>query len=120
MARTAVVATVLTRDASTVQPAGVAVDPANGHTVAAEGPGQETYLDIDSTFAGAKTFTIKAGVEKGAPLGDLVVSLNAQRALVGPLSGYRFMQADGSFSIDVQAGATGTIRAYRFPGSAAN
>jgi hypothetical protein len=118
MARTSVPATALTRDASTLQPAGVALDPANGHTVAAEGLNQETYLDIDSTFAGAKTFTIKAGFEKGAALGDLVVSLNAQRALIGPLSGYRFMQADGSFSIDVAAGATGTIRAYRFPGSA--
>lgn len=115
MPRTALTVTDLLLDSVTVQPAGNAVDPANGHVVANPFMGDRNFsLDIDSTFAGAKTFTIKAGgAGQGRFYGDLVVSLNAQRALVGPLSADRFAQPDGSILIDVQAAATGTIRAYR-------
>jgi hypothetical protein len=115
MARTALTVNTLTRDASLVQPAGNAVDPANGHVLAAEGVDQATFLDIDSTFAGAKTFTIKAGAFSTQPNADLVISLNAQRALIGPLSSGKYAQADGTINIDVAAAATGTIRAYRIP-----
>jgi hypothetical protein len=85
---------------------------ANGHVI--PGPtvsGQATILDIDSTFAGAKTFTVKAGAWPGSQ--DMVISLNAQRTHV-LLAGAQ-QQADGSFLIDVQAGATGTIRGRAVP-----
>jgi hypothetical protein len=112
MARTAVTVTTLAKDASTLQATGNAVDPANGHVIAGPLVASHLVLDIDSTFAGAKTFTVKAGVHAGGALGDLVVSLNAQRALL-MLTLFRFAQADGSINIDVATGATGTIRAYR-------
>ncbi|SRR6266496_981510 len=115
MARTAVTHAALVKDASTLQVAGVAVDPANGHVLVSPTDSGHLVLDIDSTFAGAKTFTVKAGVLAGGKgLGDLVLSLNAQRVLV-PLSLYRFVQADGTILVDVAAAATGTIRAYRIP-----
>lgn len=112
MARTAVTPTTLAADASTLQATGSALDPANGHVIAGPTVDSHLLIDIDSTFAGAKTFTIKAGVLAGGALGDLVVSLNAQRALIR-VSLWRFMQVDGSINIDVAAAATGTIRAYR-------
>lgn len=114
MARTAVTHTVLAKDASTLQATGVAADPANGHVVASMPIAGTLLLDIDSTFAGVKTWTIRAGAFQGAALGDLVLSLNAQRVVV-PISGYRFAQIDGTVNIDIAAGATGTIRAYRLP-----
>lgn len=114
MARTSVPHAALVKDAKTLQVTGVAADPTNGHVLAAPPDSGHLVLDIDSTFAGAKTFTVKAGVLAGGGLGDLVLSLNAQRALV-PLSLYRFIQADGTILVDVQAGATGTVRAYRIP-----
>lgn len=120
MARTNAPRTALVKSASTLQATGVAVDPANGHVVAAVSVAGTTILDIDSTFAGAKTFTVKAGTPgangwpAGSGLGDLVLSLNAQRVLV-PLETHRFLQPDGTINIDVQAGATGTIRVYTLP-----
>lgn len=115
MARTAVTAVRHGRNASTLQDAGVALDPANGHVIA--GPtvsGDQVLIDIDSTFAGAKTFTLKRGQGQSAAPSDLVVTLNAQRTSIMPGSG-EYAQADGSFLIDVQAGATGTIRARYMP-----
>jgi hypothetical protein len=114
MPRTSITHAALAKDTSTLQVTGVAADPANGHVLTAPPDSGHLVLDIDSTFAGAKTFTIKKGVLAGNGLGDLVLSLNAQRVLV-PLSLYRFVQADGTILVDVQAGATGTIRAYRIP-----
>lgn len=112
MARTAVTPRALARGASVLQDAGVSLDPTNGHVIA--GPsvsGQAVLLDIDSTFGGAKTFTIKAGAWPGSQ--DKVVSLNATRATIMLTSDYA--QADGSFLVDVAAGATGTIRAATIP-----
>jgi DNA-binding beta-propeller fold protein YncE len=114
MARTAVTHSAVSKDASSAMPTGVAVDPTNGHVLAAPPDSGHIVLDIDATFAGAKTYTVKKGVLAGAGLGDLVLSLNAQRVLV-PVSLYRFVQADGTILVDVQAGATGTVRAYRIP-----
>jgi hypothetical protein len=120
MARTNAPRTRLPKGASTLQATGVAVDPTNGHVIAAVTEAGTTILDIDSTFAGAKTFTIKAGTPgangfpQNAGLGDLVLSLNAQRVLV-PLDLERHMQPDGTINIDVQAGATGTVRVYHLP-----
>lgn len=120
MARTALTINALSPNSSIAEPAGNAVDPTNGH-IASAVPHEELYLYIDSTFAGAKNFTIKAGVsppalEKGQ--GDLVVAINAAKRLLGPFTSGRFMQADGSLWVDVEAAATGTIRAYRIPRTA--
>jgi hypothetical protein len=113
MARTAVPPTTHARNVNLLQDAGVAIDAANGHVIAApQVSGQAVLLDIDSTFAGAKSFTVKAGVQPGST--DQVISLNAQRGWI--LLGDRaYAQSDGTFLIDVQAGAAGTIRARYLP-----
>jgi len=97
--------------------AGTAVDPTNGHNVAG-GRFRKLVFRINSTFAGAKTFPFKAGAyppAESSGQGDLVVSLNAVTAWIGPLESARFMQKDGSINIDVAAAATGTITAFQLP-----
>lgn len=126
MARTPIPTTELVVNSNIADPAGTAVDPTNGHVVAvAGGPAgaqlEEIYLVINSTFAGAKVFTIKAGANPpalAAGQGDLTVSLNAAVGLVGPFSSSRFAQKDGSLNIDVAAAATGTIKAIHVPRTA--
>lgn len=113
MPRTAVPLTLLTREAVVLQPAGVALDPANGHVIAAPTSPGAVLIDIDSTFAGAKTFTIKASPwAPGGEAGDVVITLNAQRGIFQVQSANHF-QLDGTINVDVAAAATGTIRAYK-------
>lgn len=120
MARTAITVTNLTANAVTADPAGTDVDPTNGHIVSGV-PLEELMLEIDSTFAGAKVFTVLAGASPpalSAGQGDLAVSLNASVGLVGPFESARFAQADGSLHVNVAASATGTIKAIRMPRTA--
>jgi hypothetical protein len=115
MARTNVPRTAVPKSASVLQASAVTLDPTNGHVIPAPTGSGHVILDIDSTFAGAKTFTIKASPWAPAgELGDVVISLNAQRALV-LLESSRVFQVDGTILIDVQAGATGSIRCYGLP-----
>ncbi|MGH3029268.1 MAG: hypothetical protein ACRDNE_00600 [Gaiellaceae bacterium] len=120
MARTAVTVTKLAENNSVADPSGTNLDPTNDHEVSGV-PLEELVLEINSTFAGAKTFTIVAGdkppaLEAGQ--GPLVVSLNAAVGLVGPFTSGRFMNSGvnaGKLHIDVEAGATGTIKALHVP-----
>jgi hypothetical protein len=115
MARTALTVNTTTPNGSIADPAGNAVDTANGHILSGVEL-EEIVLRIDSTFAGAKNFTIKAGANPPAleaGQGDLVVAINAAKKFVGPFTSGRFAQADGSLWIDVEAAATGTITAFR-------
>lgn len=121
MARTALTLTTLAPNSSVADAAGNAVDPANGHILAGPIAHEEIYLEINSTFAGAKNFTVKAGknppaLEAGQ--GDLVVAINAAIKLLGPFTSGRFIQQDGSLWVDVEAAATGTIKAFRVPRTA--
>jgi hypothetical protein len=120
MARTAVTVTTLTANDDTANPAGDAVDPTNGHIISGV-PLEELVLEINSTFAGAKTFTVKAGANPPAEMagqGDITVSLNAVVGRVGPFTSARFAQADGSLWLDVAAAATGTVKAFHIPRTA--
>ena len=119
MPRTALPITDLTENAGTT-PASSAVDPTNGHTIAAGGKTDKIFLRVNNTNAGAKNVTVKAGVNPPAfrqGLGDLVVSVPATTGerYIGPLESARFAQADGSISVDCEAAMTGTISAYRMP-----
>lgn len=99
-------------------PAGTAVDPANGHQVTPPRQFRKLLLRVAYTFAGAKTLTLKAGATppaESAGQGDLVVTLNNQTSWIGPLESARFEQKDGSLWLDVQAAATGTITAFALP-----
>lgn len=120
MARTAVTVTELTANSSVADPAGTALDPTNGHIISGV-PLEELMLEIDSTFAGAKNFTVKAGANPPADAagqGDLVVSINAAVRLFGPFTSARFIQADGSLWLDAETGATGTVKAIHVPRTA--
>lgn len=123
MARTALTVVDLAPNSSIADPAGNAVDVANGHilTPPAGMAFEEFYLEINSTFAGAKNWTVKAGANPpalAAGQGDLVVSINAAVKLLGPFTSARFMQADGSLWLDAEAASTGTIKAFHLPRTA--
>lgn len=108
MARTALPIVALEQDTAVNQATGTAVDPENDHVINAafDLSHEDVVVDIDSTFEGAKTFTFV-----GRDTDDnLVVSLNAKRAIVVP--GSKFKQDDNTIHIDVEAAATGTIRVY--------
>ena len=117
MARTAIPITDLPANAGTAPVAGTAVDPTNGHVVAAGSVTRRLLLHLKNTAVAAKTFTIKAGVNPPAfraELGDLVVSVPAntgERFVI--IESARFVQANGDIWIDVEAAATGNEAAYR-------
>lgn len=97
--------------------AGTAVDPTNDHVIAAGTPTDELLVMLGATYAGAKTYTFKKGVNPPSSLaseGDLVVSCNNETKLVQLKPG-RFVQADGTIQLDVETGATGTITVLKLP-----
>lgn len=123
MARTAVTYSDLVANSNLADPAGTNLDPTNGHTIAKATP-ERTILRVTNTASASKTYTVKAGgVNPPAfanGLGDLAVTLTAgnvttQVAFIGPFDSSRFLQSDGSLSVDVGSGATGTITAFRVP-----
>ncbi len=117
MARTAVPITSLPANAGTAGAAGTAADPTNGHLIAAGGLTRRLLLVVKNTAAGAKNATLKAGVNPPAfraGVGDLVVSVPATtgvRYIV--VEAARFAQANGDINLDLEAGTTGTVEAYR-------
>jgi len=115
MARTAVAETALVLNTG-VAPVTTAVDPTNGMFVALK-KGRKLVLRINYTFAGAKTFTVKAGAYPPAwakGQGDLVLSINAANRYC-VLDAGRFVQADGTLWFDIEAASTGTVEAVRLP-----
>jgi hypothetical protein len=127
MARTQIPLTNLTKDALINEPAGTAVDVANGHYVDCSGLSGQLVLWINNTFAGTKVVTLKAGANPPAfrkDLGDAAVTApNAARAFAGPFEAARFVQAPGGTDggtggrvfIDLTAGMTGTMAALFIP-----
>lgn len=116
MARTALVETAAALNALSGAPTANAVDPTNGHEISF-GKARRLVLRVAYTFAGAKTFTVKAGADGFAPKrgqGDLVLSLNNVTRYV-VVESARFMQANGKCNIDIEAAATGNIEAVRLP-----
>ena len=80
--------------------------------------GWDLVIVFNQTFAGAKSITVRAGVNPPAfrkDIGDLSVSANAQVAYVGPFDPSRYAQADGSLNIDYTAGTTGTVLVLALP-----
>lgn len=124
MARTAVTVNTLTPNAGGAAPTTTAIDPTNGHSVAAPGPLEELFIIIGATFAGAKNYTFKAGANPPADAsgqGDLVVSCKNETKWVGPFTSARFVQSgtdSGKLFVDVAASATGTITAVVVPRTA--
>lgn len=113
--------------AGLADPAGTAVDQANGMNIAlASGaiPANPTarmlFLRVANTAAGPLNVIVRAGVKPPAfraDIGDLLVSVtNATTKWIGPLEAARFMQNDNSINVDFAATFTGTITAFVSPG----
>lgn len=121
MARTAVTYDSLVGNGSLADPSGTALDATNGHTIASAEP-ERTVLRVVSTASGpALTFTVAAGDNPpalAAGQGDLDVTVaSGATVFVGPLESGRFLQSDGTLSLDVETGLTGTVTAFEVPRS---
>ncbi len=119
MARTAVPYTNLPGNGAIAQPAGTALDATNGHTIVSA-DAERTLLRVTNSAGSDKVLTLKAGQYPPAlasGLGDLAVTVAATSGvqLIGPFESGRFLQNDGSLSIDLASGFTGTITALRLP-----
>lgn len=119
MARTAVSYSNWVANSNLSDPAGTNVDATNSHTIADAHP-ELTMLRITNTAGADKVVTVKAG--SGDPAwrrgqGDLQVTVAATSGVqwIGPLSSSRFLQPDGSLSIDIASGHTGKITAFKLP-----
>jgi hypothetical protein len=119
MARTDVPVTSLTANAENDNPGTTALDATNGHSIDVNGVTDRLLIEVKNTFAGSKTFTVKAGANPPAVragLGDLAVVQGAQNDIsIVVLEASRFVQADGKVYVDLAASMTGTIRAIRLP-----
>jgi len=119
MARTNVPLSNLVANGGLAEPAGTAVDPANGHVIDVSGLTGQLIIEINNTFAGTKVVTVKAGAVNPpafrAGLGDITFTVPASsRAFLGPFEGARVFNA-GGVQVDMAAGITGTIAALFIP-----
>jgi hypothetical protein len=92
------------------------LDPTNGHNIAASGKMRKMLLFINNTGTTLHTYTVKAGDNppaNRAGQGDLVVGMNGTTYSLVQLESARFMQDDGSINIDISAGFTGAMGAFR-------
>lgn len=117
MARTVIPITDFSLNAAVATPAATTADQANGMYIDAKGSSR-ILVRVTNTFAGAKNFIARKGVQppaQAATLGDLTVShaQNAEKWYM--LHPERFVQADGTINIDFESGFTGNVTAYRVP-----
>lgn len=111
MARTPLPVTVALPN-SQITVVSTAVDPTNGHTIAANSLTKRMLMRVNNTTVSAKIITLKAGAYPPASrsgIGDLPLSIPASTVQWVPIESARFVQADGSISIDLAAAMTGTI-----------
>jgi hypothetical protein len=127
MARTNLPLSNLVANGSLTDPAGTAIDQANGMNVAIpttaipSGPHiDKLVLRVANTAGAGKNTIVRKGIDPPAfrqGLGDLTVQVPATTGVkwLGPFELARFVQADGSLNIDFESGATGTITAFMLP-----
>ncbi len=118
MARDAVAITNLAVNDATALAAGVAINPANNAVIAAGGNTQRLAIHVTITNAGGADVTVKAGSNPpafAAGQGDLVETFAQNDEKFFVIESARFAQANGDIYVDFEAGATGTIAAYRLP-----
>jgi hypothetical protein len=93
-----------------------AADATNGQTIANSFP-ERTVLRVSNSGGAAENVIVRAGTKplaESSGQGDLTVSVPAGEAVfIGPLESARYIQADGSLSIDYAAGYTGAITAFQ-------
>src|SRR5664280_2560434 len=116
MPRDAVGVTALTTNAANTNPAGTTINTTNGASIGQYDP-TRTVIRITNTAGAEKTVTIKAGtnppaVRKG--ISDLTVQVPATTGdILLAIEPSRFEQADGTISVDYEAGHTGKISAVQ-------
>jgi len=129
VARTNLPLTTLTPNSAVLNNAGTAIDAANGMTIAlpsnaipASPDAEQLILYVTNTFAGTKTVTVRAGTSNPPAfrggLGDLTtgnLTASTGTAIIGPFDSARFIQSDGSISVDFAASMTGLIWAEIVP-----
>jgi hypothetical protein len=125
MPRTAVVPRALAKNSNLIGSSGATtIDStlvAAGVTIANAKP-ERLLLRVTNTEASTNTVTVKAGANPPALRaggGDLVVTLAATTGVqfIGPLESDKYLQADGSLSIDLESGMTGSLDALYWPRS---
>lgn len=118
MADTAVTNTTIALNTSTANPTGTAIVAANTHVITPTKPGSKVVVRLTNSFAGAKDFTILKGGNPPADAsgqGDLVISLAQNDVVFVVLESARFLQANGTYRINVAASTTGFIAAIQLP-----
>lgn len=100
-------------------PAGTAINPANGANIPGAGDSGKLLIRVTNTNASNRTVTVKAGNNPPAlrsGLGDLTITVPATTGdTLIVVESARFMQADGSINVDFGASMTGIISAVRLP-----
>lgn len=120
MARTAVTVEVLSRTGAT-SPAGTTADPTNDHTINLGGyPLEEFVLRFTNTNGSDRVATIVAGssppaLSAGQGNLDITVPATTGDMSIAGLESARFMQSDGTISIDLAASFAGKVYAIRVP-----
>jgi hypothetical protein len=127
MARTNLPVSLLVAGGGLADPAGTAIDQANGMNVGLTTetvpPGYDAYrglfLRVANTAASPFAVIIRAGKNPPAfraDLGDLSVTVtNGTTKWVGPLDMSIYAQSDDSLNVDFATGMTGTITAFMAP-----
>lgn len=127
MARTNIPLTTLTKDAILQEPAGTAVDVANGHYIdCSTVKSGKLLIWINNTFAGSKIVTVKAGANPPAfrqAIGDNALTVTTTSRAFVMLESARYIQAPGGTDggtgnrifLDIAAAMTGTIAAVFLP-----
>src|SRR4051812_6802752 len=112
MARTAVVPRALAKNSNLIGTTGATtIDStlvSNGVTIANAKP-ERLLIRVANTEGSTNTVTVKAGATPPALRaggGDLVVTVAATTGVqfIGPLESDKYLQADGSLSIDLESG----------------
>ncbi|MBT1002641.1 hypothetical protein KIH31_08500 [Paenarthrobacter sp. DKR-5] len=121
MARTLIPYTNLLTDANLVDVTGTTADPVNGHVirdtaVPSRSWPEQTVLRVQNTAGTAQSLTVLGGKLMFAADTGIAVSIGAgQTQWIGPFTSAHVKQADGSICLDLGAGFTGTITAFRVP-----
>lgn len=125
MARTAVTPVAFVANSSIADNAGTTIDSTlvtNGVKISGVLP-EEMLIRVANTAGADKVVTVNAGTYPPALAsgqGALTGTVPATSGVrwFGPLEGGRFLQSDGTVTVDFASGTTGSITVYKVPRNA--
>ena len=122
MARTAVTLSSFAANSTLTATTGTTAVAANGHYVTLTCPLEEVVFQLVNSSTVDQTITFAAGDNPpadAAGVGSLAVAVSTGvTKYVGPLTSARFIQNDGTVSIDATTGSGLKIRAFQVPRTA--